>query len=357
MSESEKTEEPTSKRRGKYAEEGKIATSRDIGGVAIGLSCLLIFVLDGHSLTQRVTEVFRQFATNVEQVPQSDPKTMLPVVLLQAGWAVLSLSGTILATTAGVAIVAGVAQTGGNWASKAYGFKLEHLNPIAGLQRAMFSMSALIQLGLSALKAAVLGLTLWIVLRGYLPGFLSLSRLELGQALAFVGHVLFVLVLAALLTSAVLAVADYAINRYRTHEQMKMTKQEVKDEFKQQEGDPEVKARMRQKMRQIGRRQMIAATRKADVVVVNPTHYAVALEYKFGQTGAPKLLAKGKDEVAARIREVARKHQIPIVANPPVARAIHAGARVGQEVPAELYEVVAKVIAYLYRLRNARLSA
>jgi flagellar biosynthetic protein FlhB len=136
------------------------------------------------------------------------------------------------------------------------------------------------------------------------------------------------------------------------YEQMKMSKQEVKDEMKQQEGDPHVKGRLRQRMREIGRNQMIAATRKADVVVVNPTHYAVALEYKFGQAGAPTLLAKGTDEVAARIREIARKHQIPIVSNPPVARAIHATARVGQEVPPQLYEMVARVLAYLYRLRN-----
>lgn len=357
MSQEEKTEEPTSKRLQENREEGRIATSRDIGGVAIGLGCLLVFVLQGRSLTHRVRTLFSETAEALAHVPETDPRQALPSVLMQAGSAALDLSAYVLGVSFVVAVMAGIAQTGGNWASKAIRFKLERLNPIKGLRNAIFSANALITLGMSILKSTLLGVTLYLVVRGYLPGFLSLSRMSLTDAMAFVGHVLLLLMMAALLATAAIAAIDYAITSHRTHERMKMSKQEVKDEHKQQEGDQDVKARMRARMRQIGRNQMIAAARRADVVVVNPTHFAVALEYKFGQSGAPKLLAKGQDAVAARIREEARRHQIPIIANPPVARAIYAGGKVGKEVPPELYEVVAKVIAYLYRLRNARLSA
>lgn len=357
MSQEEKTEEPTGKRRQEYREEGKIPTSRDIGGVAIGLACLIVFVLHGQTLTHRVRALFSETAEAMAQVPDTDAVVALPSVLMQTGSAVLDLAGVPLAAAVVVAVLSGLAQTGGNWASKSVGWKLERLNPIQGLRNAIFSLDSLIGLGLSVLKAAVLGLIIYIVLRRDLPGFVSLSRVPVVDAMTFIGDVLLRLLIAALIGSAVIAAIDYAITSHRTHERMKMSKQEVKDEHKQQEGDPEVKARMRARMRQIGRNQMIAAARKADVVVVNPTHFAVALEYKFGQSGAPKVLAKGQDDLAAKIREQARKHQIPIVANPPVARAIYAGAKVGQEVPAELFEVVAKVIAYLYRIRNARLSA
>lgn len=357
VSEAEKTEEPTSKRRQEYREEGRIATSRDIGGVAIGLGCLLVFVLEGHSLTVRVTALFAEIAEAVAAVPDTNAPGLLRTVLLRAGRAVFDLSAAILLVATTMGVLAGLAQTGANWASKALTPKFSRLNPLQGLKNAMFSAHALTQLGLSIAKTVVLGVAVYLVLRGYMPQFLALAQVELGRAMAFIGHVLVLLFVTTLLASAVLAAVEYAITRHRMHEQMKMSKQEVKDEHKQQDGDPEVKARMRAQMRRIGRNQMLAATRKADVVVVNPTHFAVALEYKFGQAGAPKLLAKGQDELAARIREQARKHQIPIIANPPVARAIYAGARVGQDVPPELYEMVAKVIAYLYKLRNARLSA
>lgn len=357
MSEGEKTEEPTGKRRQEYRDEGRIATSRDIGGVAIGLGCLLVFMLEGRSLTLRVTALFSEIAEAMAAVPDTEPREFLRTILLRTGRAVFDLSAATLLVAMTMGVLAGIAQTGGNWASKALTPKLSRLNPLKGLANAMFSANALIQLGLSLAKTAVLGIAVYLVLRGYMPQFISLAQADLGQAMGFIGHVLMLLFVTTLLASAALAALEYAITHHRMHEQMKMSKQEVKDEHKQQEGDPEVKARMRAQMRRIGRNQMLSATRKADVVVVNPTHFAVALEYKFGQAGAPKLLAKGQDELAARIREQARKHQIPIIANPPVARAIYAGARVGQDVPPELYEVVAKVIAYLYKLRNARLSA
>ena len=178
----------------------------------------------------------------------------------------------------------------------------------------------------------------------------SLSTLELEASLALAGGVFLKLFIVGVLAATALAIIDYVLARMRIHKQMKMTKQEIKDEHKQQEGDPLVKGRMRQRMRQIGQNRMLAETANADVVVVNPTHYAVALAYDPNVDDAPRVLSKGKDNVALRIREIARKNQIPIIANPPVARALHEFGRIGEVVPGELYAMVARVLAYLYRM-------
>lgn len=354
MDQGEKTEEPTGKRQGDFRKEGKVPTSRDLTGVAVTLCALLVFVSQGPHLARTIEELFGETAHVVERAPDADPHALVVTALTLTGKAALAMGGLVILASLVVGVVAGVAQTGGLWTTKPLGFRWERLALLSGLKRAFASVDTLTQLGLSMLKAAVLGVTLYLVLRGYVASFASLSRVTLLEGLRFVGHVMLVLMIAALLASAVIGIIDYLLTRRRIHEQMKMTKQEVKDEHKQQEGDDQVKSRMRAKMRQIGRNQMLAATRTADVVVVNPTHYACALTYRFGQSGAPKLVAKGKDHMAARIREIARKHQIPIVANPPVARAIYAATRVGQEVPPELFEMVAKVIAYLYRIAANR---
>jgi flagellar biosynthetic protein FlhB len=353
----EKTEEPTAKKREKFREEGKVAVSRDVSGVAVAAATLCVLVLQGSSLLDAVREQFANTGDAVASVPKLDAISVAWVAAQQTGAACLALFGATALVALLVAALAGVAQTGGNWSTKAIGFKLERLGLLTGLKRTLFSLEAVQQVGLSVAKALALGGALTVVLWFALPELGTLAHVSVGAGMSVVGRVLLQLFLVALLASAALAALDLFLTRRRVHEQMKMSKQEVKEELKQAEGDPHVKGRLRQRMREIGRNQMIAATRKADVVVVNPTHYAVALAYRFGQVGAPKLLAKGTDAVAGRIREVARKHQIPIVANPPVARAIHATARVGEEVPPQLYDMVARVLAYLYRLRNRGAAA
>lgn len=357
MSDAEKTEEPTAKKQQNAREEGKVASSRDIGGVAIAGAFSLVLVFNGEALAADVAGLF---ARSMETASGAAGGTAAEVVRVALDDA-LATSLRVLGLVGGLALVvggsAGFAQTGGNVAMKSLGFKWDRLDALAGLKRALASKQALSQVGLSIAKALVLGTALGIVLMLALPEIAMLASVDLRPAMIFVGKLLLQVFVIALFGSAITAVADLLISANQLHEELKMTKQEVKDEHKQQEGDPAVRGRMRQRMREIGRNQMIAATAKSDVVVVNPTHYAVAISYRMGQSGAPKLLAKGKDLVAARIREVARKHQIPIVANPPVARAVYAGARIGQEVPAELYEVVARVLAYLYRLGPQRRAA
>ncbi len=348
----EKTEEPTAKKREKFREEGKVAVSRDVTGVAVAAATLCALLLQGPSLFDAIRQHFGTIADATAEAGTLDPASIAWIAVRETGHAALALLTGIALVALLVGALGGLAQTGGNWTTKAIKLDLGRLGLWSGIKRTLFSVQALQQVGLALLKAIALAGALTVVLWGALPELRTLAHVGLHAGLVIVGRVLLQVFVVALLVSGALALLDLFLTRRRVHEQMKMSKQEVKEELKQAEGDPHVKGRLRQRMREIGRNQMIAATRKADVVVVNPTHYAVALAYSFGQVGAPTLLAKGTDAVAARIREVARKHQIPIVSNPPVARAIHATARVGQEVPPELYEMVARVLAYLYRLRK-----
>lgn len=346
----EKTEEPTAKRREKFREEGNIAQSRDIGGAAILAVTVAIAWFRGAGMVGSLSGLLHTSVERAATVPGEDMWPLVTETCASVGRVLLGTVGVIAAAAMFVGLVAGVAQTGGNFTLKPFEFKPEKFNPVTNLQNKIFSTNALVQLGLQVLKAAALGAVLWTVLRGSVDELSTLPGLPLEASLVILGRVFLRLLAVGIASAAVLAAIDYAVMRHRIYEQMKMTKQEVKDEHKNQEGDPHVKGRMRARMRQIGQNRMMAAASEADVVVVNPTHYAVAIAYDANSDEAPRLLAKGKDKLAFKIREVARANTIPIIANPPVARAVYDRAEVGHEIPDDLFEMVARVLAYLYRM-------
>ena len=353
----EKTEDPTARRLEKSREDGKIAVSRDVGGVAVLAAALLTLVAHGGAIASSLRRAFID-ATRAMAGPElgsPDAVVGVGIDIATRTSAAAMVAMVLLPPLAGLA--AGLAQTRGNFTTKPLQFKGERLDVWAGIKRSLASAQAVQQIGLALGKATVLGGALVFVLHGALPDIVGLPQLALPAAMAWSARLLLRLAVVALLASVGLAAADLWLTRWRMEKQLKMSKQEIKDEHKEQEGDPQVKGRRRARMQQIARNSMIAATREASVVVVNPTHYAVALKYSFGQSGAPVLLSKGKDTAAARIRTIARKHQIPIVSDPPVARAIYAQGRVGREIPVELYEVVARVLAYLVRMGHGRVPA
>lgn len=352
----DRTEDPTAKRREEFRGEGRIPQSRDVAAVGLSTAVLAGLTWFGaplaHQAFVRMTSDLERIA-DIRHGDAAITKEIAGEAALEAGIIVI-LASSVLAA---VGIAIGVAQTGGLWSNKLLAIKLDRIGLFSGLARTFASSETITQLGLTIAKGAAIGGVLWWVLADEfiaLPGLVFMSP---EAAIREIGSLLRQLAVAALGVTGVLAAADYFFNWRRVHEQLRMTKQEVKDEVKQQEGDPQVRGRMRARMRQIGRNRMLAAVRTADVVVVNPTHYAVALSYDPKGGGAPKLVAKGVDHVAAKIREIARKHQIPILANPPVARAIHATGKVGREIPAELYEVVARILAYVWRMTRWRKAA
>jgi flagellar biosynthetic protein FlhB len=349
----DRTEDPSAKRRKEFRDEGRVPQSRDVPAAVLGAIVLAGIAWVGPPMAREAFGVMTRALDRIADVPEGGVGVLWEVAYDAAAVMALVVLGTGV-SLAGCSAVVGVAQTGGLWSGKLLEFKLDRLGLISGLRRTFASGEMLTQLGLTIAKAAAISAALYMILVDEIQRLPGLLHLAPDGAVHAIGALLFRVAVWALAVTGVLAAADYLLNYRKIQSQLRMTKQEVKDELKQQEGDPHVRQRLRARMRQIGRNRMLAAVATADVVVVNPTHYAVALRYKPGEGGAPRLVAKGVDHVAAKIREVARKHQVPIVANPPVARAIHAAGKVGREIPAELYEVVARVLAYVYRMTRWR---
>ncbi|OIQ66947.1 flagellar biosynthetic protein FlhB [mine drainage metagenome] len=224
------------------------------------------------------------------------------------------------------------------------------LDPVAGLGR-VFSLHGLGELGKAALKALVLGVAALVVLRGERGALLQLLQVEPTQALVQMGLLCVKAFLWMALATALVAAVDVPMQIFQFNKKLKMSRQDMKDESRESEGNPEVKQRMRSLQRERARRRMMAAVPKADVVVTNPTHFAVALGYQEGRNSAPVVLAMGADAIAARIREVAAEHGVPLVEAPPLARALYRYAELEREIPATLYNAVALLLAYVYQLR------
>ncbi|MCR6632642.1 MAG: flagellar biosynthesis protein FlhB [Magnetospirillum sp.] len=237
------------------------------------------------------------------------------------------------------------------WVPKRLAPSFDKINPLAGIKR-MFSPTQLMELTKALLKIILIGgLLFWVTWR-HLGEFQNLPALSLEDLLAYLRDQIYWLVFITVLAVVVIAVADYLFQRWRWMEKMKMTKQEVKDEHKQSEGDPQVKARIRSIRLSRARKRMMSAVPKADVVVTNPTHFAVALKYDAETMNAPTLVAKGADLIAKRIRDLATENDVPIVENPPLARALYAAVELDEEIPPEHYKTVAEVIGYVMRLKG-----
>jgi flagellar biosynthetic protein FlhB len=274
---------------------------------------------------------------------------------LVAGGLALQAIGPLVGALMLVGVVANLAQVGFMFSHQALKPDWQRLNPLTGLKR-IFSGRGLVELLKSLLKLTIIGVIVYITLRDHYPTLASTSRMSLAAAassLTQIGLTVGLRVGAAML---VLAVADYFFQRYEFEKSLRMTKQEVIEEAKRQE-NPQLKARIRSRQRQLAMSRMMAAVPKADVVITNPTHLAVALSYKKGQMRAPQVVAKGERLVAGRIKEIAQAHGVPLVENKPLARALFSSVEIGHEVPLDLYQAVAEVLAFVYRLKNSyRLS-
>ena len=229
--------------------------------------------------------------------------------------------------------------------------KFDKLNPINGFKR-IFSKDSIFELVKSILKIFVIVYVAYTSIRGHAQDIFILYEIPLMQAIMLCGTVIINAGLKISLVYLVIGLADFIYQKYRFNEDMKMTKQEVKDEFKNTEGNPEIKGRQRQRMREASRRRMMQDVPKADVVITNPTHFAVAIKYDAETSKAPVVLAKGEDYLAQKIKEAAREHHIEIVENKPLARMLYANVDIGQEIPPELYQAVAEILAMVYNMRE-----
>jgi flagellar biosynthetic protein FlhB len=346
----ERTERATAKRRMEARKRGQVALGREIPSVLILFALLGVFYFAGPRLLDELIGVFGGFFGRLHTLRMRtiDEAGALAADLFQSSLSVL-VPIFLPLLIAGVA--GNIAQIGFEMHAEPLAPKLSKLNPLAGLKR-IVSLRGLVEMAKSLLKIALVAAIAGSVVSGYRLQFPTLVRADLEAIWNFTHTAAFEIMFYVCLVMIVLAVADYAYQRWQHEQSLKMTKQEVKDERKQSEGDPQIKARIRSLQRQAAYHRMVAEVPQADVVITNPTHLAVALRFDPAAMAAPRVVAKGADHIAARIREIAREHGVPLVENPTLAQALYKTADVGDTIPVELYRAVAEVLAYVYRLKG-----
>lgn len=342
----DKTEKATPKRLKKARREGQIGNSREFGSWVGLMGATFVLPKVVNSVLNSATDSIVRAGAIIRSPDVGEAMTMARESATSAFKAVLPLVLLI----AGIG-VAGAALQGGIWFSpKALKPQFKRLNPLSGAKR-LFGPHALWELIKALLKTALLAIVVYVAVRKLIPTLYGAGSLPLSTLVSTaIGTALVVLRYAAA-AGIVMAVADVIVVRRRTNKSLKMTKQEIKDEFKSAEGDPHIKGQRRARALAMARNRMLADIRTADVVVVNPTHVAVALRYD-PKRGAPRVVAKGGDHLAAKIRELADKHRVPMVRDVPLARTLYQSVEIGQEIPPDLYKAVATVLAFIMTLRR-----
>ncbi|GAA2647853.1 EscU/YscU/HrcU family type III secretion system export apparatus switch protein [Paractinoplanes durhamensis] len=346
----EKTEQPTPQKLKKAKREGQIGRTQDIGAWFGMLAASIMLPRTLESAIKHAQELLSQVPQVIERPEPALALRMLKEAGFGIAWSVLPLSMTLMF----VGIAAAGAQGGIRVATKLFIPKFSRLNPLPGIKK-MFGPQSLWE-GIKALvKTSVLAAVLYSTTKDTIPILMTAGQLPLGTLLAVVKDATIGLIRAASAAGIVMAAADYFVVRRRTNKQLRMTKEEVKQEHKNSDGDPLIKAQIRARQMAMARNRQMADVPTADVVMVNPTHVAVALRYE-PTKGAPRVVAKGQGPLATKIREIATEHRVPLVQDVPLARALHAGCEVGAEIPADFYGAVAKVLAFVMSLK-ARGSA
>jgi len=348
----EKTEAPTQRRRDEFREEGDLARSTDLTSAAVLLGGILLLGAFGphvlHSL--RILLV-----SNLQPDPHADP---LRTGDLGALWnQALALGARAIAPIVlgllAVGLAAAVLQVGFLITAKPLIPKLSKVSPLNGFKR-LFSLRGLVKLAMDLLKVAGVLAVAWLTIRNDLPALLILMHLEAAQLLAAAATLVWALALKLAVLLFLLGLLDYAYQRWQKEQEMRMSKHEVKEDLKRMEGDPLTRQRRARVARQLALQRINHDVPRADVVVSNPTHFAVALRYDSATMTAPRVVAKGADFLALRIRQVAAAHGVPIVERPPLARALYRAVEPGQEVPPQYYAAVAEILAYVYRLSGRK---
>lgn len=350
----EKTEPATAKKLKEAREDGKVAKSKELTAafdLLVLFLVLKIFVaMVGNGFLNVFDYVYKLIpdflsmnAVDVSPQAITGFSTEIFVQMLMISWPFFLFGFAIT-------LIISIIQVGWKVSAKPMKPKMDRFNPINGFKR-IISKDSVFELFKSILKIAIIIYIAYTSIKGEADDIFILYDIPLGQAIALCGDVIINAGLKISIVYFVVGIADFLYQKYRFNEEMKMTKQEVKDEYKNTEGNPEIKGRQRQRMREASRRRMMQDVPKADVVITNPTHLAVAIKYEPEVNRAPIVLAKGEDYLAQKIRELAKENHVEIVENKPLARMLYANVEVGGEIPPELYQAVAEILAMVYNMR------
>ncbi len=341
-----KTEQPTEKRLRDAFEEGQFARTADLQSVAILVAAFFVFSFGMREYCERIASIavgiFSQLGKNALAVDGVTEWT---------GFAARTMLGLILpiaVACGGAAALSGGIQSQFRLTPKVLGFKLSKLDPIKGFQR-LFSGQGWLKLGTDSVKFLVVGFTIWGGVKTIMNDPIFYAPVPAHRLGGFLFDTTMMLLTRFILALGAIAAVHYVYQLRKTREDLKMSRHEVKDEQKQSEGDPKVKSMLRSMARRLSQKQMLKAVTTADVVVTNPTHYAVALKYERGKDKAPMVLAKGEGAFARRIKALAAEHDVPMMENKPVARLLFKAGRVGKPIPVELYQAVADILAFVYK--------
>ncbi len=345
---SEKTEEPTAQRREDFRKQGQVAQTKELATVLMLFGATLLIWALGKFFFTQIAEIFtRSFQDYIVTAARgADYKPALMFMGQKMAMILLPVFALVFV----IGIASSIFQIGFLTTSEPLEPNLNKINPVNGFKR-IFSLQSLVE-GLKAIfKMTVIGAIVYGILKSEMVRTPFLIHFSISDLIQYFGDISFRIIFGVATGMAFLALLDYGFQRWDLEKKMRMTKQEIKEEVKTREGDPQIKARIRRIQRELSNKRMMQQVPKADVIITNPTHIAVALKYD-ANLPAPQLIAKGADRVAEKIRELAKEHNIPIVENKPLARTIFKTMKLGQVIPRELFNAVAEVLAYVYKLKK-----
>jgi len=350
----EKTEKATPKKQQEARKKGQVPRSADLPGAIILLFVFMGFSMFGGYFNEKIMLLFGNVFENWLLLDITDSN--LRAIFFDIAVSMLLILFPIFAIAVVIGVVGNVVQFGFLMTGEPFKMKLDKLSPINGFKQ-IFSMKTIVQFLKSLLKLTIIGVLVYMTLIGEWSNIVLLSSLPVQEMFGYVGGVTLQLGLQIGAVLIVLSFADYLYQRYEHNKSLRMSKQDIKDEFKKTEGDPIIKGRIREKQRRMALQRMMQEVPKADVVITNPTHFAIALKYDASKMEAPTIIAKGMDHVALRIKEVAKENGVITMENRPLARALYERAEIGDTIPADLFQAVAEVLAYVYKLKSRAKSS
>ena len=349
----QKTEEPTGKRLEEAFEKGNIPHSREVTSFVMLAMLALVVSWFAPSILYNTKVMLTPFLADAESIPvdQEGLGNVLSDLMVTSVFILaVPLFGAMLA-----AIIANLMQNGFLFSTEPVMPKLDRISPLSGIKR-LFSIRSVMEFVKGLIKIIIVGAVAFVAVYPELVHIKQLPSSSVEAGLMFLGSLAARMTIGVAIAMFFIAILDFLFQRYQYMKSLRMSRQEIKDEYKQSEGDPVIKGRLRRLRMERARKRMMAEVPKADVVITNPTHFAVALIYDNLKMKAPKVVAKGQDLIALKIREVAKEHDVPIVENPPLARALYDSAELDEEIPVTHYEAVAKIISYVYKLKGKKLA-
>jgi flagellar biosynthetic protein FlhB len=345
----EKTEKATPKKRQDTRKKGQVPKSQDVAGSLTLLSAFLCLVVFSGYFKEKLIHLYKDIFVNRLTMDVTTDNVMM--IFRDYGIQIIVLLAPLFLTVVIAALISNIAQVGFMLSGESLKMQFSKINPIKGFKN-IFSMKSLVELAKSLLKLTIIGYLVYSTLWDKRVEMASLSEINVENILVFMAKLTMNLGIKISIALFVLAILDYFYQRYEHEKGIKMSKQDIKDEYKKMEGDPLIKGKIRERQRRMAMQRMMQEIPKADVIITNPTHFAIALKYDASKMEAPTIIAKGQDYVAQRIKEIAKEHSIITMENKPLARALFQRAEIGDSIPADLFQAVAEVLAYVYKLKG-----